>query len=64
MKYALIRNNIVENVIVADQEFIDAHPEMYDIYKAFADREIYPKIGDSFDGKNFISAVIPDDSGN
>ena len=49
MIFALIIQNVVANIIVADQDFIDQHPELYDVAISFADGTPYPAIGELYD---------------
>lgn len=50
--FALIRNGIVENIIVADQDFIDNHCQDYDECIEYEDGT-YVGPGFTWDGTNF-----------
>jgi hypothetical protein len=52
MKFALVKNNVCVNVIIASQDFINAHPELYDVaYLCIGDTygPTNPQIDDVYD---------------
>lgn len=57
--FALIKNGIVDNIIIAEQSFIDNHCQEYDACVEYADGT-YVGVGFSWDGENFI-APIPEE---
>ena len=53
MKFAIIKNNIVENIIKADQKFIlDFYPDAINV------DQISCGIGWSYDGKTFTEPIV------
>lgn len=57
MKHALIKNGVVQNVIVADQAFMDQHEfELSQfVIVSFEEGAIWPSPGDLYDGVTFTS---------
>lgn len=64
MIYTLIKNKIVVDNIVADQDFIDGHPELYDIALPYKEDEWHPGIGFTHLGGNDFQSVIFDKMNN
>jgi hypothetical protein len=53
MKFAIVENDFVKNIIVADQSFVDAHyPGSINV------DDIQCGMGWSYDGKNFIAPIV------
>lgn len=59
MIYAVMNENIVENVIIADKKFVD---KFYKGAIDVSDFEVQPSIGDIYDGKTFIAPVVEDET--
>lgn len=61
MVYALVRNGIVSNVIIAEPSFIPAIAQQYDFIVDVTAFTPQPNIGDTFNGSAFIpgSGAIP-----
>jgi hypothetical protein len=47
MKFALVRGGVVTNVIAADQQFIDDHPELYEFSVDIGEKVV--NVGDNYD---------------
>lgn len=58
MIFALIKDGVVQNTIVADQAFVDEHMKGYDAAIEIQDKPGSPGIGWIYDGKEF-SAPAP-----
>ena len=56
-QYALVKNNVVENVIVADTVFISTITG-YDAIVDVTDNAVSCKIGDSYSGGNFVAPQV------
>lgn len=62
MIYAQIKNNLVINCIVADEETpLDIFSAGYDYFIRIDTNPINPGIGWSYDGVNFSAPVMPPD---
>lgn len=62
MIYALVKNGYVDNVIKAEQDFIDKISARYDACILIQGEVLQPSPGDLWDGSSF-SSPPPDDSG-
>lgn len=55
MLFAILENEVVSNIIVADEKFIESQNlKAIDV----TDLEHRPQIGDLYDGENFIRPVV------
>lgn len=62
MIFVLVKNNTVDNIIVADQDFIDQNPDLYEIAVSFDEKESYPSNGFIYDPdlKVFSPVIVAD----
>jgi hypothetical protein len=58
MIFALVIQNVVANIIVADQDFIDQHSELYNVAISFSDGTPYPTIGELYDSATRTFSIL------
>lgn len=59
MYFALVKNGIVDNIIVADQEFVNQLTAQYDYILDVSQYEITPQIGWEYDSEE-DTCIVPE----
>lgn len=58
MKFALIKDGIVKNIIVAEQDFLPHIQDQYDYIIDVSEMAHYPGPGWSYDGQTFSTPIL------